>query len=29
MTVALHPDQLAGLSGTASRMPFFNTLERF
>jgi hypothetical protein len=29
MTVTRYPDQLAGIPGTASRLCFFNTLERF
>jgi hypothetical protein len=29
MTVTRYPDQLAGIPGTASRLCFFNTLDRF
>ena len=29
MTVTRYPDQLAGIPGTASPLPFFNTLGRF
>lgn len=29
MTVTRYPDQLAGIPGAASPLPFFNTLDRF